>query len=152
MTFSLKFSNAQFHLTKIGSPQCSEIVQGPIKARDRFSLLSIEEKTPIQSKCWQHTSCLFFVSGSSVNANALPSGVNRRIRSIGICPSRKCGQTLDGDVSMAIVALMGNAGLVSDFFWPFFPIKQGRRRQRVQMGGCRKWGKRDLIDPTQASS
>ena len=54
-----------------------------------------------------NTSCLFFVSGSSVNANALPSGVNRRIRSIGICPSRKCGQTLDGDVSMAIVALMG---------------------------------------------
>ena len=74
-----------------------------------------------------------------MNANALPSGVNRRIRSIGICPSRKCGQTLDGDVSMAIVALMGNAGLVSDFFWPFFPIKQGR--QRVQTGGCRKWGK-----------
>ena len=79
-----------------------------------------KKKNPIQSKCWQHTSCLFFVSGSSVNANALPSGVNRRIRSIGICPSRKCGQTLDGDVSMAIVALMGHAGLVSDFFWPFF--------------------------------
>ena len=65
-----------------------------------------------------------------MNANALPSGVNRRIRSIGICPSRKCGQTLDGDVSMAIVALMGHAGLVSDFFLAFFPIKQGRRRQR----------------------
>ena len=97
-------------------------MQGSIKARDRFSILSTRKKTPIQSKCWQHTSCLFFVSGSSVNANALPSGVNRRIRSIGICPSRKCGQTLDGDVSMAIVALMGNAGLVSDsfFFWPFF--------------------------------
>ena len=58
-----------------------------------------------------------------MNTNALPSGVNRRIRSIGICPSRKCGQTLDGDVSMAIVALMGHAGLVSDFFFGLFSNK-----------------------------